>query len=525
MPKPEPPSMNLQPPQDPMPGPEPPEFLRLREEATPDNAEACYALGSALLARNAASEEALGWFARAAAKEHPGGHYHMALHCRSHNEKGMAEYHIHAAAAGGYQAAVTALKDWRVSGYIDFDDDGEAVELLAEAAEAGSNEARYQLAVRLTKGQGAAEDPPRVAKLYLQAAEAGYVPAMHGLGTCYHRGYGIGHDGEKARYWLSKAASTDYPDSWYGLAVVHRERGEYEEALKCFQKAAALGHTDALFSLAQVHGRGEGVPEDQDMMRSLTAEAAEKGHVEAQYWLGTYYRYCEGTFPQDLEKAVYWFERASCADHPNAIYCLGLHTLLGKGVEQDIRKGWDLFEKAARMGVVDAMLALATMIDSGEGYIVDPAAALDWYQKAADKGSVDAQVIAGKRMLEIPNERRYARQYLEMAAKQGNEEARTLLKTFPEEKPAVPEPSAVLAAAIAGDAQSQYQLGFGHFMGIGATRSFPLSYFWFSVLSRTMPPQAAAMLQALDGQLATDVRESIDKQVEAWQTGMPPPEL
>jgi hypothetical protein len=33
------------------------------------------------------------------------------------------------------------------------------------------------------------------------------------------------------------------------------------------------------------------------------------------------------------------------------------------------------------------------------------------------------------------------------------------------------------------------------------------------------------MLQALKGQLAADVRESIDKQVEAWQPGMPTPEI
>jgi hypothetical protein len=176
------------------------------------------------------------------------------------------------------------------------------------------------------------------------------------------------------------------------------------------------------------------------------------------------------------------------------------------------------------MGVVDAMMCMATMIDSGQAPVDDSESALYWYQQAADKGNADAQFTAGKRMLEMPNEKRFARDYLSKAAAQGHAEAKTLLASLPEEpKPAPPDNSGDLPQAIAGDPRSQYQLGFALFMGMGVAKNLSLSYFWFKVLSRTMPPQAAQMLQLLSTQVPPATRESLDRLAMEWAPGTPPP--
>jgi TPR repeat protein len=196
-------SMNPQPPASER-IPEPSEITRLRERAAPDNPAACYALGEALLAlgQPASTGEALNWFATAAQQDHPGGHYRMALYYRASEEKEMAGYHIRSAADGGHPAAKKVLHAWQVSGFLDFDDDFDAIRALEEAVREGSNEARYQLAIRLTQGRGIFPDPRRVAALYTEAAQQGYVPAMHGLGACYLQGYGIGQDDAQAFKWF-----------------------------------------------------------------------------------------------------------------------------------------------------------------------------------------------------------------------------------------------------------------------------------------------------------------------------------
>lgn len=166
-------------------------------------------------------------------------------------------------------------------------------------------------------------------------------------------------------------------------------------------------------------------------------------------------------------------------------------------------------------------MSLASSIDTARASQSAVEEAFNWYRKAADKGNMEAQVIVGKRLMETPYEKKSARQYLEKAAKQGSAEAQSLLDSLPEAKPAAPQPT----TAVDGDPQAQYQLGFTHYMGIGVPKSFPLSYFWFSVLAKTMPEQAAQMLPLLAPQLPSDVREALDRAAAEWQPGTPPPEI
>lgn len=514
--------------------PEPQEITRLRDQATEENPAGCFTLGEALLAfdERTYAAEALDWFALAAHGEHPGGHYRLALHYSGPgNDPRMAAYHLEASAFERYWPAVKLLNAWKVEGKAEFENDDEANRLLEEAVTQGSNPARFQLAQRITKGRGIRKDPQRAAQLYAQAAEGGHPGAMHGIGVCYVQGYGLDRDTATAFQWFNRAAEHDYPDAWYALGLMRHNDPEYRtlaEAAKCFAQAARLDHAQGTFSLALLYEKGEGVPQDSAKATSLLVRAANLGQAQAQFWLGNAYRNGTNGAAQDFERSAQWYERAAAQEHPGAIYHLGLQSLLGHGVGQDVDKGWDLVEKAANLGVVEAMVCLASMIDSGEGRVDDPEESLRWYRKAADLGSADAQLAAGKRLKDVPGEKKKARAYLEKAAGQGSEEARELLKSIPEDAP-LPKPPApptaaeTLAAAIAGDARSQYQAGFAHFMGIGVPKDAALSYFWFSVLSKTMPAQAAQMLQMLGSQVSAETRQKLDRAAAEWQPGSQPP--
>jgi TPR repeat protein len=407
-----------------------------------------------------------------------------------------------------------------------FVDDDKAIELLEQAVLNDSNEARYQLAVRLTQGKGIEKDPERVVELYSQAAGDGHVPSMYGLGACFQNGYGIEQNEEEAICWLTAAANQNYADAWHGLGIIRSKNGDHQAAAECWQRAAELGQSAAMYSLACAYESGDGVPQDEDKMRELTARAASLGHVEAQYWMGNYHRFGENGFEQDHEKAFEWYKQAAYHDHPRAVYSMGLHLILGYGVDQDINQGWDLVEKAAKLDCVDAMMCMGKMIDSGQAPVDDPEVALHWYQQAADKGNADAQWITGQRLLEIPNEKRFARDYLMSAAEQGHDEARQLLEALDETDEAAgqkqPMPQDYASAAIAGDPQAQFQLGFAHYMGLGVEQSFAKSYFWMALVAKTLPDQATQMLAMLSSQLTGEQKARLDATAAEWVPGSLP---
>src|SRR6185369_10405942 len=114
-----------------------------------------------------------------------------------------------------------------------------------------------------------------------------------------------------------------------------------------------------------------------------------------------------------------------------------------------------------------------------------------------------------------------ARDYLKMAAEQGHAEAIELLEEVGDHEPAPPPPdlNKDLEKAIAGDQQSQYKYAFASYMGMGVPRDLNASYFWFKVLSRTMPPQAEQMLQLLSPYIPEDVRAKLDEHAGQWTPG------
>ena len=78
----------------------------------------------------------------------------------------------------------------------------EALELAHQAAEAGSLDALWVLALAYEHSRGVKQDYEEAFRLYKQAAEAGHAPSQANLACLYARGDGVEKDMQKAEEWV-----------------------------------------------------------------------------------------------------------------------------------------------------------------------------------------------------------------------------------------------------------------------------------------------------------------------------------
>lgn len=122
---------------------------------------------------------------------------------------------------------------------------------------------------------------------------------------------------------------------------------------------------------------------------------AEKGLTPYQIQLGQSYLTGQGffdgrKFPQDFEKARYWFEQAHKKGASTATYILGSIYEEGKGVSVDIPKAIALYELAVERGAYLPCLNLARIYANGKGGVHSAQLAAKWYQKVLSfEGDVD----------------------------------------------------------------------------------------------------------------------------------------
>jgi len=80
--------------------------------------------------------------------------------------------------------------------------------------------------------------------------------------------------------------------------------------------------------LAGLYYEGEGVPQDYAEAAKWYRKAAEQGHDEAQYKLGSMYDRGEGV-TQDFAEAIKWYRRSAEQGNSNSQFHLGLEYYLG----------------------------------------------------------------------------------------------------------------------------------------------------------------------------------------------------
>lgn len=83
------------------------------------------------------------------------------------------------------------------------------IESLKALAASGDAPARYNLGVRLLKGEASNQDPSEAARLFTLAARQGYAPAQRQLAHMHLRGQAVAKSKVLAHAWLNLAARQD----------------------------------------------------------------------------------------------------------------------------------------------------------------------------------------------------------------------------------------------------------------------------------------------------------------------------
>lgn len=175
------------------------------------------------------------------------------------------------------------------------------------AAARGYANAQYNLAVMLQAGEGGDVDIAGAERLYCQAAASGFTPACHNMG-------------------LVLVQLRDTPD-WVG-------------AVGFFERAVAAGCVDSLACLGEYYDREGAEPA---RARDYFARAAAMGHSHALFTMGGFYEHGTHGLEIDPTRAADHYARAAATGYLPAVASLGVCYATSFGVEGDSVRALELF--------------------------------------------------------------------------------------------------------------------------------------------------------------------------------------
>ena len=147
----------------------------------------------------------------------------------------------------------------------------------ALAKESESADAQYGLGVMYENGWGTDQNHTKALMWYEKSAKAGHMMAHYRLGLLHEGSEEIKPDPKKSEKWFDWAAAQAQNDLgffyWY-------EKGDHNNALLWFNKAAANGNAESQYMIGQITRDGEGLPKDD-----VTAWAWWIISAANEYWM------------------------------------------------------------------------------------------------------------------------------------------------------------------------------------------------------------------------------------------------
>ena len=198
-----------------------------------------------------------------------------------------------------------------------------------------------------------------------------------------------------------------------------------EQMMAAYEKAASENCAEAQFRLGCCYLFGYGViihrgrrgytrKNNEKIAKgaALTRQAAEQGHLFAQYSLGNYYLRSQG-----FDAAATWYQKAAEQGYIPAVYStrtiegylqaaeqgharaqaqLGKAFFYGSGVEQDYQKAAKWYRKAAEQGDMEAEYRLCLCYITGTGVEKDEEEAEKWCSRAGETDSFPGEFWIGE---------------------------------------------------------------------------------------------------------------------------------
>ncbi|MBE6368072.1 MAG: sel1 repeat family protein [Lentisphaerae bacterium] len=257
---------------------------------------------------------------------------------------------------------------------------------------------------------------------------------------------------EKIIQLLEKAVAAQHPEAMLMLADYLLSRQDHhrnEVRARALLQKAAPASPAAMARWAFVVEHGFGAPPDPAQAFELYQKSlAKEFSAQAAVRLANYYFTGRSPIPQDIPYAVKLYRQAADTGHPEALYKLGSCFNEGIGLERNTEEAFELFFQAAKLDYPPAQYAVGRCFELGSGTPQDDRAAFYWYYQAALRYEPRSLLEAGRRMLDGRGTDRNPQQaaiLLEQALANGMTEAAGLLaKARRMTQPIQPAPPPVL---------------------------------------------------------------------------------
>jgi TPR repeat protein len=352
--------------------------------------------------------------------------------------------------------------------------------------------------------KGRAFEAVRLAK---PLADEGNPEAMLIMALAYETGRGVDASREQAIDLYRKSREAGNQESSYRLARLLVDTGEdanQKEARNILEELAKsdTGAASRILGEGALRGWFGGEP-DFEKTRSWWAKGAEQGDVTAMLALG---RLLDGNFgfpdKRDPAAALEQFVKAASLDNPAAMVAAGSRLLNGDESIRNEKQGRDWLAKAIDKEQFDAYLALG---DFEEIVKENMEAALANYRKGAENGQPACMIKLATFFLEglggaekDPDE---ALGWFKKAGQSGNAlghvQAATILLKSDESSKLFEGYAHLIAAAEAGLADVQNEVGLLYLSGRLGIRDATAAAGWFSRASAGGLPQGANNLATL----------------------------
>ncbi len=232
--------------------------------------------------------------------------------------------------------------------------------------------------------------------LLRQAADSGDGQAMTLVGWMYQSGWGVSQDYVEAVTWFRKGAGANpgNPSSMAAIGQLYLSgkgvKKDYGDAMSWFRKAADGGSSFAMWKVGILCQNGWGVRKDYKEALSWYTKAADAREVRAMGSIGLLYQQGHGVH-RDLGQAMLWYQKGAAVGNRDDMRRIGFLYEYGWGVRKDYVEAMRWYQKASVAGDYIAMLNIGNMYEHGSGVKKDKDQAISWYRKSAAAGSTQAK--------------------------------------------------------------------------------------------------------------------------------------
>ncbi|KAF9349016.1 hypothetical protein BGX26_012628 [Mortierella sp. AD094] len=288
----------------------------------------------------------------------------------------------------------------------------------------------------------------------------------------------------------------------------------FDEAMKLLRKLATNGHAESQHYLAECFASGfaKGKP-DFDKAFPLWVQASKHGHPYAAYRTGRCYDEGLGT-RKDNSRAVQFYRKAASANHPGAMWRLGVVTLYGElGLSASPRDGVKWLKRSAQASTPEfpfALYELAQLHERGIENIVfiDPEYSVSLYSQAAELGHAASAFRLGEcweyGKLGCKQDPRLSIHYYTLAAQHEHPEASFALAAWylVGSVGILPQSDAeayiwARRAADKGLAKALYAMGYFTEVGIGPRKDMDEAIEWYKKASAAGDTRATQRLEGV----------------------------